>query len=177
MKKPLTRVAFWLLPERKIRKRLFQDIIQLANCFEAPIFLPHVTLYSCPRSSEQAELALLARLGRITKPFSLKVVALQSSHRLTQTLFLKLRQNTEASRLHRALHAGVPSASDYRFGPHLSILYQTISRQERKELLAQVEIPCGQLLFDELRAVAIPESLQRLEDFHDWQPLLSVRLG
>jgi hypothetical protein len=128
----LPRVAFWLVPCREERTVLQAQMIGLAVRFSAPVFIPHVTVYSCMRTPGQRELAVMAALAAGFRPVAARPSGIGSTGRLTQALFARLPDNPEISRLSRALHAGVPLPSDYQLTPHLSLLYQRCA-----------SMPCG----------------------------------
>lgn len=171
----LPKVAFWLMPEQDERKRLETVIADLARACSTPRFAPHVTLYSCRRSADQAELALLARLAAATPPLTLTPKTTEVGQPLAQALFWSIPSQPRLTALFQALHAGVAQPSDYRLQPHLSLLYSDLPSDRRREL-GRTLCPPAVLHCNELRAVAIPARLATMDDFRGWQTLLSVRL-
>lgn len=176
MSASLPRVAFWLVPEQKMRERLQQQVDALARRYGSPIFLPHLTLYSCQRTPEQVELGLAAALAEQATPLSLQVLGNGTDAQLSRTLFLHFAQSGALSSLHQRLHAAVRQPSTYRLDPHLSLLYQDLSDAERDRLADELAMPLQKIRFDELRVVAIPQKLQSLQDYVGWETLLAVRL-
>jgi putative hydrolase of the HAD superfamily len=172
----LPRVAFWLVPHRRERAALQSLINELARHFSAPVFVPHVTVYSCRRTPAQRELAVMAALAGTSRPVVTRPTELACSGRLTQTLFARLADNPAVDGLYRALHAEVPLPSDYQLNPHLSLLYQRLAAATRDTLVRETALCLSEIRLDSLWAVAIPEQLMTLEDLRDWQPLLISRL-
>lgn len=172
----LPRVAFWLVPQQADRQKLEEHIASLAKEFSAPQFVPHVTLYSCFRTHQQLELAVLARLARQSKPIAMLSEGLSGKERMSRALFIDLQLGDSSFNLSRNLAEGVPEPSEYFFEPHLSLLYQDLSAITQKRLLKRLVIDFEQIRFDQLWAVAIPASLKGLEDFTGWQPLMICRL-
>lgn len=177
MGKSLTRVAFWLVPESGPRTTMRQLIHDFAERYRAPVFEPHVTLFSCPRTPGQEELAHLARLARGTAPLTLSVDSqAMTADLLAKTLYLPVAEIPALESLQHSLCQTLPASSPYQFEPHLSLLYQALTEAERQQLTAEVQWSAKPVRFAELRAMAIPQQLQAVEDFLGWQPLLVARL-
>jgi len=172
----LPRVAFWLVPRCQERATLQSLIVDLARRFSAPVFVPHVTVYSCRRTLGQRELAVMTALARSCRPIAANPASLASTGRLTQALFARLPDLPEISALSRALHAGVPMPSDYGLVPHMSLLYQKLAPAARKTLLCEIALCLSEIRFDALWAVAIPEQIRELDDLRGWRPLVISRL-
>lgn len=173
----LSRIAYWLVPKEPERYELQKLIAGLAVCFKAPLFVPHVTLYSCRRTASSLDLPLLATLAATTPPVTMIVEHLACKEKLTQALFVKLQNNELATSLNRRLHAAVSQSSNYKFDPHLSLLYQNIPRAQRLELAGEIKLRSKKIRFDELWAVSIPEQLDTIKALSGWQLLLTVRLA
>ena len=173
----LPRVAYWLVPRHPHREKLKTLIGALAERFSAPVFVPHVTVYSCRRSAQQQELAAMAALASQFAAVTLCPTGLASQDNLSQALFLKLREESSIRGLCQSLHAAVAHPSGYELAPHVSLLYQMLPVRVREELVRETSIPLPNILFDELWAVAIPGQLRQQGDFGGWQPLLICRLA
>lgn len=172
----LPRVAFWLVPSRQERQTLQSQIVKLSDRFKAPVFVPHVTVYSCRRTPEQKELAVLAALAGSCQPFAVRPAGLACSDRLTQALSIRLPAHPSMVRLSRALHAQVAQPSAYHLAPHLSLLYRELAVGDQDILLREVPLCVAEISFDSLWAVAIPERISTWNDLYGWQPLLILRL-
>lgn len=171
----LPRVAFWLVPCLQERLLLKDLITSFAEKFSSPVFLPHVTLYSCERGERQ-ELSLLTSLAKRCPPFSMAVDSIGSSERIAQAFSLRLQRCKEVEGLAQSLATRAPSVSDYTFDPHLSLVYQDLPVAERNRLVSNWSSPLENICFDQLWAVAIPAQIKTLQDFYGWQPLLVCRL-
>ncbi|MDH3453657.1 MAG: hypothetical protein OEL80_00815 [Desulfuromonadales bacterium] len=89
----LPRVAFWLVPRLEERRKLQPIITELAGRFSAPAFVPHVTVYSCWRTAQRRELAVMAGLAASCRPIAMGQLGLACKDRLAQTLFVQLQNN------------------------------------------------------------------------------------
>ncbi len=173
----LPRVAFWLVPGQPERKILQDLIADLAGRFSAPEFIPHVTIYSCRRSVLQEELAIMAGLAGRCPLVTLRTDGLAFSDRLTHALFVKLNSAKTLRWLREALQNELPQASIHEFEPHVSLLYQFLPASVRARLAGEIKLPMHEICFDQIWAVAIPETIHSAENLSGWQTLLSCRLA
>lgn len=174
--KDLPRVAFWLVPRLEDREKLQAIIVALAARFSAPAFVPHVTVCSCWRTVQQRELAVLAGLADCCQPITMRMLGLACKDRLTQTLFVQLQKNAAITRLHEMILASLSLPAGNEFEPHMSLLYQNFSVAVRETLVRENHLNMQKVRFDELWAVAIPGQLESLDNFVNWQTLLTCRL-
>ena len=177
LNKSLSRIAIWLVPRSPERFELESLIQALAGQFSGPVFVPHVTIYSCQRTLRQHELGVIAALARRYGPISFDVSGLQCSHKMTQALFLGLRSCEAAFEFHQRLHHTLPLQSEYKFSPHLSLLYQNLKANDRLYLRNNINLASDSICCDQLRVVAIPERIEDIEDLKNWQTLLICQLA
>lgn len=173
----LTRVAIWLVPREPERKILQSLITDLATRFSAPEFVPHVTVYSCQRTSPQKELAITAALAGRCPPLTLRTEGLACSDRLTRAFFVRLASDETLLWLRKSLQKELPCSSADDFAPHLSLLYHFLPLADRLKLAGETRLPCKEIIFDQIWAVAIPEAINIAEHFSGWQTLFRCRLA
>ena len=173
----LPRVAIWLVPRQRDCAILEALIADLADKFSAPEFTPHMTLYSCRRSLLQEELAVTAALASRCPPLTLRTDGLVSRDRLTQALFIRLGSNITLRGLRESLQNELPRTSVHDFEPHVSLLYQLLPTPVRERLARETRLPLQEIGFDQIRAVAIPETIHTKGSLSGWQTLLSCRLA
>lgn len=177
MPSSLPRVAFWLVPGVEERGKIQKIISALAKQFDSPPFVPHVTLYSCLRSTQQLELSVMSRIARDRQCVIADVDRLKGTEKLTQALYISLESNRSMQRLNQQLHTLLPRPSHYTLAPHLSLLYQSISFATRDRLIGEIALDLNKVHFAEMWAVAIPEQIKTPDDLAGWQTLLSCQLA
>lgn len=171
-----TRVAFWLIPSQE-DKALFQKIINtLAQEYDALTFTPHVTLYAGEFVPDESPAELLKIATQGIHPFSLKVDQLLYTEEFTKTLFVQFHPNTVLSQITESLRSHSSKPSDYILNPHLSLIYQYLSEQTKKELASSITLPKSEVFFDEVSAISIPETIRRREDVEKWDVICSRKL-
>ena len=173
----LPRAAIWLVPRQPDCAILQTLIADLAGRFSSPEFIPHLTIFSCRRSALQEELAITAALARRCPPLTLRTSGLAFRDRLTQTLFVRLRSDNQLHWLRDSLQDKLRQTSIHDFEPHVSLLYQFLPVPVREKLTREISLPLQEINFDQIRAVAIPETIHTTENLSGWQTLLSCRLA
>ena len=173
----LPRAAIWLVPRQPDCAILQTLIADLAGRFSSPEFIPHLTIFSCRRSSLQEELAITAALARNCPPLTLRTSGLAFSDRLTQALFVRLRSDNKLHWLRDSLQSKLRQTSIHDFEPHVSLLYQLLPGPVREKLTREISLPLQEVNFDQMRVVAIPETIHTTENLSGWQTLLSCRLA
>ena len=81
--------VFWLLPQIEERRKIQTIITALAERFSAPQFVPHVATYSCWRSAQLRELAVMAGLAAVCRPIVMGSLGLASQDRLIQAMHVQ----------------------------------------------------------------------------------------
>ena len=173
----LPRVAFWLIPSQPERAFLQNLITDLAGRFSSPEFIPHVTIYSCHRSVLQEELAIMASLAGRCPLVTLRTDGLAFRDRLTEALFVRLNSAETLEWLRETMQNELSQASSHEFDPHVSLLYKFLPASVRASLAGEIKLPMQEICFDQIWAVAIPESIHSAENLSGWQTLLSCRLA
>jgi 2'-5' RNA ligase len=173
----LPRAAIWLVPRQPDCTILQNLIADLAGRFSSPEFVPHMTIHSCRRSSRQEELVITAALARSCPPLTLRMNGLAFGDRLTQALFVRLSSDKNLHWLRGSLQNKLRQTSGHDFEPHVSLLYQHLPVPVREKLTREIRLPLQEIGFDQMRVVAIPETIHTTENLSGWQTLLSCRLA
>lgn len=169
-------VSFWLIPATKDRGVFQQLITELAQQYAAPVFVPHVTIYSGVCRPDEDPAAILAHATQGVQPLVLRVDRVFFSASFTKTLFVQFHPSQQLSTLAEALRTRCAQHSDYRLDPHLSLLYKHMSRSEKAQLAAAMHVPQATVIFDEVSAIASSGPTQSRHDVEQWQLLCQRKL-
>src|SRR5438093_1319316 len=91
-------LAYWLMPGEPARSFFTAKVAELAVRFDAPVFEPHVTIYTAGKGGDiPAE--VLRRALTDCDPFRLSVRNIQSSDEFTKTVFVQFEPSPPLSRL------------------------------------------------------------------------------
>jgi len=167
-------ISFWLIPGDRL---FFQEMIdRLAEKYDAPPFVPHVTIYSGKYASELAIAPLLKTATQHTSLFSLTVDRILYSEQFTKTVFVQFQPNEILKQLSESFQQQALEPHSYTLNPHLSLIYQVLDPVEKQQLAEQIKVPSLEISFDEVRAIATPGQTQTKADVESWQEIGSIKL-
>jgi 2'-5' RNA ligase len=172
----LIRISFWLVPAGSF-KAIFEDwITHLATRFGAPVFEPHVTVFSgfC-REENIAD--ILQNAASSTPEIHVAIQGIGHSPVFTKTVFVELASSADLMVLSEKLKQRQECESAFELFPHISLLYAHMDSSTRQELARTVSIECGEIAFDTLRAVATPGQTNSNFDVERWRIIGSVRVA
>jgi len=172
-----TKVAFWLVPAREEAGFLAQLIQALATRYEALLFEPHVTIFSTDAALLGSPEAVLKTAVEEMYAFSLTVARCGYTSEFNKTFFIQFRPSECLTMIHERLGAQTSGPSDYRLDPHLSLLYQHISEEEKRRLVETVHIPKTEILFDEVAAIAHGGAMRQGADVTGWRECARIKLA
>ncbi len=169
--------SFWLVPSVADR-RYWQQVIQdLATEFEAPVFIPHVTLQAGDNIDSGNIEQLLITIAKETRALCLQIDAVSYDTQFTKTLFLQLVESPETNQLSHALAREGLGTGDYQFSPHISLLYKNnLSDAVKRGAEQKIQIPGWTVFFDELWAVECPGKCLTHADVESLKPVAKVKL-
>ena len=163
------RISYWLIPIEADKKRLQGIIDVLASRFDAPIFEPHVTLYSGEMEHiEDAADVLEGIAGDF--PLTLRASGMGHSDQFTKTLFMGFTSNPALDQISDDLKSFSKAQDDYALKPHLSLLYSPIPPEIREALTREIVVP-PVVRFNSIKAVATGNRTQTKSDVESWQSL------
>jgi hypothetical protein len=171
-----TKTSFWLIPCEEDRAFLQKIVDTLAREYNAPVFTPHLTIYSgeCTPEESPAELIEQATLG--VQCFSLNVKQLLYTDEFTKTLFVQFYPNSILSQISETLRRCSKKPSEYELNPHLSLIYQYLSEEIKKELITKLSLPKSKVFFNEVRAVSTRNQVKGWEDVESWEVICIRKL-
>jgi hypothetical protein len=161
-------LTYWLIPAEPARSYFNSLMRELAGCFDAPIFEPHVTLHVTDPGNENPA-GVLKKAFRNIKPPCLSIIAINYSDEFTKTLFVEFRPDELLGGLSRKLRAGSASQREYQLNPHLSLIYQTMSPATKMQLANSLRLPFDNVRFDSATAVISPAKIESRADVEAWR--------
>ncbi|MGG6263526.1 hypothetical protein ACQ4M3_04100 [Leptolyngbya sp. AN03gr2] len=156
------KVAFWLIPsDRDFYQSLIHDLAQRYN---APIFQPHVTLYSGNFERDR-----ILEFVQTSIDITLEIDRIQYSDQFTKTLFIQLVPNPQLEQLSQSIQAFF--GSSYSLDPHLSLIYARLDEAEQRSLSQQIQLQDQAIHFDRFTLIEIPSKPQTREDVEAWREI------
>jgi hypothetical protein len=169
-------IAYWLIPAEPAH-RFFQDLINdLARRYDAPVFEPHVTIYVGADSTDAVG-TTLSKAARDCEPIVLQALEVSHSDEFIKTLFVEFGLNSKLRQLNQVIRSATQNSSDYQLNSHLSLLYKTMSTQDRHLLTHSIDVPFPEVTFDSLKAVRCISPTQSRPDIEAWRVVAEKPLG
>jgi hypothetical protein len=169
--------TFWVRPAEPLRSQLKSVIRDLSREFNAVDFDAHCTVF-CGRSSDAEASALAERIAKTFAPFEMQAEHLAQSSLLTKTFYVQFAKSKTLRAIFENLRDGMTAPSDYALNPHVSLLYQFISEDQRKALCSRTDIvPMGAWRFDTLRVVELDVPVTDLQPMRTWRIVGDYKLG
>lgn len=169
-----TQLAYWLIPAQAERV-LFSSIIEiLAQELDAPVFEPHLTLYTTAQGHTVAK----KRLRELeAQSFSLSIREVQFSAAFTKTLFVRFRPSATLNHLVARMQRGAGDPLKMIADPHLSLCYKKLPARSKREIAAAIELPLGKVVFDSLKLVVSPVPIRSADEIKAWRVLTRKKLS
>lgn len=169
-------IVYWLIPSQPARS-YFQNLINdLAERYNAPEFEPHVTVHAGVDCTDTAD-EVLSKAVRGCERIVLQPLEVNGSSEFTKTLFVRFAVTTQLQRLNQSIRSAAQNSSDYQLNPHLSLLYKTISTQDRHLLTHSIDVPFPEVMFGSLKAVRCVSPTQSRADVEAWRVVAEKPLG
>lgn len=143
-------VSIWLLLSDL--ESLGQVMKKLAHEFGAPVFDPHVTLYSTKIPAENLSQVKedLKKRVKDFDPLALNILGIGQNGTLFKTLYLQLQNCKELNDLYETVKTILGKYGNYEIDPHLSLLYKEgLSAEEKTKSVEDAEF-VSEIKFDKV---------------------------
>jgi Cyclic phosphodiesterase-like protein len=164
-----TRVSFWLLPAEEDRLIFEAIIARLAQAYDAPVFAPHVTLYSGEYADYEDPGAILAQAIRGMDSVALTVDSIRTTRAFTKTLFVQFTPSEPLNTLSDRIRQRSATPSGYRLDPHLSLLYKHMLEADQQRAAETISLPQTQVSFDAVAGNVSPTPTRTRDDVERWE--------
>jgi len=123
------------MPSQNDKVSVYEQIYGLSKENHSPIFPPHCTLYGPVFNLDTAK-------GIIDKiemnPFLATSFGLNQSDNIWKTVFIELEMNDRLNKLNQIFQNAF--SSNYDFKPHISLIYKTMTKDQRLAIITEIEI-------------------------------------
>ena len=148
--RPCGPIAVWLVPSRDGLAYCKRLVSRLAARYRAPVFLPHVTIYTAEQVDRRKLVEALSDVATIINRVQLRVEGVEHSHDRFYTLVLRLEDEAALRWIRRQLESRLGQQTRSVHPPHVSLLYQELGKHARVALAEEIRAsgPPAQLTFD-----------------------------
>ncbi|WKT57441.1 2'-5' RNA ligase family protein [Candidatus Nitrosotenuis chungbukensis] len=152
--------SIWAEPATKDAKYLFQIICKLGKKYHSHTFNPHITMYSGIRSVSDAKLAIqnCKNMGK----FTVMATGLDFSDSLWKTVFVNVEKNQRLEQIHDTVKENIRQSTQYRFNPHISLIYKKMSNSEKQEIIDGLRIK-QKFTFDKIAVITSSRNVEKWE--------------
>src|SRR5947207_1073455 len=162
------RVSYWLTAAEPDRTHWNGIIRSLAARFDAPIFEPHVTVYSGALHSNDNPEEIVRTATREFSEIVMHAIGIGHTEQFTKTLFIEFTANEALTKLSGELKRRSALAEDYELKPHLSLLYATLAPETRQRLAHEFSAP-SRVRFDTVKAMVSRGTTRTRMDVEAWR--------
>ena len=164
------------MPAPEDRHWLQSIVARLAHQYNAPVFTPHVTIFSGEYVLETSVSDTMSSVVQDIHRFSLVTNGVAHSDEFIRTLYLVFNDTPMLTRLSKRVEDQACSPAQGVLKPHLSLLYKRMSSSERARCAAAISTDRTEIWFDAVQAVETPERTTDRRDIESWKPLGCVPL-
>jgi hypothetical protein len=169
-------VSYWLTAAEPDKAYWTEIVRSLATRFDAPIFEPHVTLYSGPLSSSERPDEIIHAATRETSEIVLNTTGIGHTEQFTKTLFVEFATNEAIVKISDELkrHSALPG--DYELKLHLSLIYATLAPDVANRLGRELSVP-SRVRFGTVKAMVSRGLTRAHANVEEWRIVASVGLS
>ena len=162
-------LSYWLVPADQPLV-FFQHLIEtLAHAQQAPVFAPHLTIYSGESPAAESPLSIIPRAMSGVNEIRLQVGGISYSDQFTKTLFVQFHQSELLTRITENMRRLSAFPSAYELNPHLSLLYKHMAMDEKQSLACSLQLPMSEVSFDAVWGVESEGSTSEAKDVMGWR--------
>jgi 2'-5' RNA ligase len=167
-------IVYWLMPAKSERE-LFRKLVRiLAREFNAPLFEPHMTLFSVPEDRIHPK-RILQTIN--VPPIRLQIRGIAFSPKYTKTLFVRFGSNKSLEKLVVNIANAVKTRAKAPRDPHVSLVYKKLTSRMKRELASAMKFPIREVLFDAIKAVRSNSPTETAADVKAWRVLATRQLS
>jgi hypothetical protein len=161
-------VSYWLVPAAAERPFWQQLIDTLGRTHDAPTFVPHVTIYAGDSSPQDNPLDTMTQATHDLHGVRLQIDRILYTEAFTKSLFVQFHPSEQLSRVTEALRRLSAHPSAYVLDPHLSLLYKHLPARAKHQLATTIQLPVGEIFFDEVWVNVSAGVTRTAEDVRRW---------
>jgi hypothetical protein len=167
-------MSYWLVPSELAFSHYQAVVADLAQRFDGPLFLPHVTLYSGPFDQEDPLSDILRELSQ-RKEVELRPTSVRFSDHFTRSCFIQFEESDLLSAMCEVVRSKVRNPGPYRDDHHLSLFYGDLAESQRDRIRAEISLP-PTMSFNLISAVASLSKALSRKDVEHWSEVDRAQL-
>ncbi len=150
--------SIWLCPVNNDSIHISEIISNLSTQYDAPVFIPHVTIFSPVTCDLRTLDDLMKNIVVDIKPLCVNVKNLEHSNFLWKTVFINLEINDSLEFVFNKLNSKLSKFSSYDFLPHISLIYKSLDSQIRQKIIGTCSVK-NSFCFDKISIISSSENV------------------
>ncbi len=130
--------TLWLMPTGQAYQKFSNLIKKLAEEYNAPVFIPHVTLLGDFMQPEEECIKLTKQLVSGQKPFTIEMEQIDYEDYFFRTLFVRAKKTPELLFLNTRAKEIFQMNGALEYMPHLSLLYGTFPIEIKEKIIREI---------------------------------------
>jgi len=148
---------------------LSEIILKLARKYNGPVFQPHCTLLGCTNISLSKIKSALINIDINCDLSEIHPEKISFENKLYRALYIELIEKQILTMRHKDICDLISTKYDENYLPHISLMYNTISFREKKNLSDKIK----------LKSVYIPYSIQIIDcgdNINEWKSVFELKI-
>lgn len=168
--------TIWLSPAQPSLLSLQGQINHWANLYEAPVFIPHMTVFVGSSDNVDNLKEVFTKTVTNFTPLQASASGIEHSDNYFKTLYIQFENNELLKKLNKQLHS-LDNKSDYAFNPHLSLLYKQLDKKTKQQLAKEIwpTIEPKTISFDKIQLLSVTDD-ETKEAVEKWKIIESYSL-
>lgn len=162
--------SVWLVPQEDDEIYLSNIIKDLGKEHNAPVFTPHLTLLGNVTIDYDKLKSVIDTIFQNVKPFRIKKIGLNQSEDFFKTVFIECELDENLKVPFERISSKTDKRSVESFKPHISLIYKTLSKDERIKIIEEMNIK-NKFVIDNVYIVAPREGQKDWYDVGNWRIL------
>ncbi len=133
--------SLWLMPEGDIYPKGAKLIESIVKRYKTPFFEPHVTLLGEILGDEHEIIEKSEKLASEFKHLTITLESIDYQDYFFRALYVKAQKSDPLLQLHKDAKEIFKMNEVPEYMPHMSLLYGTLSSDEKKHILSSIKIP------------------------------------
>ncbi len=133
-------ISLWLTPSEEDESYLQNIINDLASEYQAPVFSPHLTLYSPTDLSKDVLRDRITSVAERTNKLYVTMNGLNHTMNIWKTVFIELEDSPELLDLQQNIVSSIPNLKPYSFEPHISLIYKEMPMEKKEKIIRNLAV-------------------------------------
>ena len=133
-------ISIWLCPDYNNELYLQNVINCLSDIHNSPRFPPHCTLVSGIKSNKHELENIIDNSIDNIGPIIVKSKKISYTNILWKTVFIELVVSKDLKSLQNSIYTEIKSNIDYKFDPHISLIYKLMPNDIKKEIINSLHL-------------------------------------